>query len=403
MVYYVCNGCGESLKRAKVDQHAMQCYGCEYVTCIDCNKDFWGNDYKAHTSCVSEAERYGKVGAAVKENKGEVKQRLWCEKVDQLTTSSKTLSNEAKKLLMKLQDYPNIPRKRAKFLNFLTNSLRFFNTKVAEEVWDAFTELHKQANAPKPPPPAPAASKPTEEDKPKESLPQNGKPEVASQEVDTDSAQENTNPAKKKKKKSSKEEETHTATTAEENGKPLSKKKKKKLENKALQSAASENKLAPTADFLEPTNDQKTSKKKKKRKLEETDENGNVEVVGKKKGKKRKADEASKGSEVFYVDDHKKSKIEPEEKPVNLDDTENEGSNPTKFPWKRTIRLCLKAADDNELSLKKLKKKVLQEYCNFQQTNGLKVISDNEMNVLVLKKINNNPKLLVKKERVRLK
>lgn len=386
MVYYVCNGCGDSLKRNKVDQHAMQCYGCDYVTCIDCNKDFWGNDYKAHTSCVSEAERYGKVGAAVKENKGEVKQRLWCEKVDQLTSSSGKLSNEAKKLLMKLQDYPNIPRKRAKFLNFLTNSLRFFNTKVAEEVWDAFQELNKPT-----PPPAPKPA----EDKPKESE-QNGKTEVTEAEVDT-TAQENTNPTTKKKKKDKSTSDETTATT-EEDGKPLSKKKKKKLANKALQNGTSENKLTPTADFLQPTTDGK--KKKKKRKLEETtDENGNVEINGKKKGKKRKADENSTGSDLFYIDDHKKPKTE---EPVNLNDTENEG-NPTKFPWKRTIRLCLKAADDNELSIKKLKKKVLQEYCNFQQTNGGKVLSENEMNVLLLKKINNNPKLVVKKERVKLK
>merc|ERR1712150_27821 len=108
------------------------------------------------------------------------------------------------------------------------------------------------------------------------------------------------------------------------------------------------------------------NKKKKKRKLEETtDENGNVEVN-------------------------------------SINDSENEG-NSTKFPWKRTIRLCLKAADENELSIKKLKKKVLEEYYNFQQTNGRKMLSENEMNVLLLKKINNNPKLIVKKERVRLK
>jgi cell growth-regulating nucleolar protein len=58
MVFFVCEGCNESLKKNQVDKHAMKCHGCWAVTCVDCSVTFPGNDYAAHTSCVSEAQKY---------------------------------------------------------------------------------------------------------------------------------------------------------------------------------------------------------------------------------------------------------------------------------------------------------------------------------------------------------
>jgi len=58
MVFFVCEGCNESLKKNQVDKHAMRCRSCAAVTCVDCQVTFWGNDYAAHVTCVSEAEKY---------------------------------------------------------------------------------------------------------------------------------------------------------------------------------------------------------------------------------------------------------------------------------------------------------------------------------------------------------
>lgn len=41
MVFFTCNGCGESLKKAQVDKHVNMCRGCQVLSCIDCGKDFW--------------------------------------------------------------------------------------------------------------------------------------------------------------------------------------------------------------------------------------------------------------------------------------------------------------------------------------------------------------------------
>ena len=58
MVFFVCEGCNESLKKNAVSAHAARCRSCDAVTCVDCNVTFWGDDFMYHTSCVSEAERY---------------------------------------------------------------------------------------------------------------------------------------------------------------------------------------------------------------------------------------------------------------------------------------------------------------------------------------------------------
>jgi cell growth-regulating nucleolar protein len=36
----------------------MVCLLLKVLSCIDCGKDFYGDEYKAHDSCISEAEKY---------------------------------------------------------------------------------------------------------------------------------------------------------------------------------------------------------------------------------------------------------------------------------------------------------------------------------------------------------
>ena len=52
MVFFVCEGCNESLKKNQVDKHASRCHNCYAVTCVDCNVTFYGDDFRAHTSCI---------------------------------------------------------------------------------------------------------------------------------------------------------------------------------------------------------------------------------------------------------------------------------------------------------------------------------------------------------------
>ncbi|KAK4992671.1 hypothetical protein LTR50_001005 [Elasticomyces elasticus] len=57
MVSFSCENCGDVLTKKKLDPHRNQCYGASF-TCLDCMVHFRGTDYRAHTSCISEAQKY---------------------------------------------------------------------------------------------------------------------------------------------------------------------------------------------------------------------------------------------------------------------------------------------------------------------------------------------------------
>ncbi|CUM65505.1 uncharacterized protein PRCAT00003150001 [Priceomyces carsonii] len=59
MVSFSCEVCNDTILKKKLDQHRQRCNGA-YFTCIDCSTTFSGTDYKNHTSCITEAEKYEK-------------------------------------------------------------------------------------------------------------------------------------------------------------------------------------------------------------------------------------------------------------------------------------------------------------------------------------------------------
>ncbi|KAI6658011.1 Cell growth-regulating nucleolar protein-like [Oopsacas minuta] len=146
MVVFACNNCGDSLKKNQVERHALQSRGCNSFSCMDCCKDFNLQSYKAHTSCVSEAQRYQGAlyeGPEDGESKGAKKQKIWFEQVKQSIESSQHLSPRVSSLLSAIADYPNVPRKQKKFENFVGNSLRERNPKIIQQVWEAFSGQSK--------------------------------------------------------------------------------------------------------------------------------------------------------------------------------------------------------------------------------------------------------------------
>ncbi|KFZ20706.1 hypothetical protein V502_03038 [Pseudogymnoascus sp. VKM F-4520 (FW-2644)] len=70
MVSFSCEGCGDVLTKKKLDSHMNQCRGASF-TCLDCMVHFWGTEYRSHTSCISEAQKYqGALYRPEKEKKG---------------------------------------------------------------------------------------------------------------------------------------------------------------------------------------------------------------------------------------------------------------------------------------------------------------------------------------------
>lgn len=64
MVSFSCEACGDVLTKKKLDGHRNQCRSAVF-TCLDCQKTFHGVEYRAHTSCISEDQKY--QGALYKE------------------------------------------------------------------------------------------------------------------------------------------------------------------------------------------------------------------------------------------------------------------------------------------------------------------------------------------------
>lgn len=107
-----------------------------FLTCVDCLKDFRGDEFVAHTKCFTEAERYAAKGTYVakpERNKGAQKQELWTECLEELAQRN-DLEKYIRDVLQRVAAQPNVPRKKPKFVNFIKSCMRFDNTR-AEKIW----------------------------------------------------------------------------------------------------------------------------------------------------------------------------------------------------------------------------------------------------------------------------
>jgi cell growth-regulating nucleolar protein len=98
MVSFVCDRCQDTVKKPKLDQHANSCGG--PFSCVDCSVSFQGTDYRAHTSCISEAEKYQKaLYKGPKSKPATPAPKAKAEEVEEAPVSEKKLSKEEKKKL----------------------------------------------------------------------------------------------------------------------------------------------------------------------------------------------------------------------------------------------------------------------------------------------------------------
>lgn len=139
MVFFTCNHCGESLKKPVVDKHYQwkTCRGqTPFLTCVDCLKDFRGDEYRDHTKCVSELEKYSAKGFVAKadKNKGAKKQEIWIEVIQNLQIKP-GLDSSIKHALERIGSNSNVPRKKPKFLNFIKSSMKM-SPNNSEKLWN---------------------------------------------------------------------------------------------------------------------------------------------------------------------------------------------------------------------------------------------------------------------------
>ncbi|NWH88577.1 LYAR protein, partial [Aegithalos caudatus] len=369
MVVFTCNACGEAVKKAQVEKHVNICRNCQCLSCMDCGKDFWGDDYKEHVRCVSEDQKYGGKGFEAKTNKGDAKQQEWIQKIHEVMKKP-NISPKVRNILEQMRAFDNIPRKKVKFQNWIKNSLRINDSNLQDEVWDVFSEATRNV------------SLTGEQDKPQQ------KEEKQSAEIGQNTkAEENGitdgKPERKKSKRERKEE----------------RQKNKKKEKKDLK--------------LENQAEVKKSKKSKKGKGSVEDE---FEINGNDNHRILTIPELFKSfCLIAEVQKFNKNNFDHSCSSTVLilclysiiySGTADDFMLKTpsccrvsKFNWKGTIKAVLKQAPDNEISVKKLRKKVIAQY---YAVAGERHKTEEEILVIFNKKVNNNPKFRVLKDKVKL-
>ncbi|VDM48405.1 unnamed protein product [Toxocara canis] len=141
MVFFNCDRCGDALKKNQIEKHKFKCRSSTY-SCIDCNAVFTSVTYKDHLKCISEDQKYGGKNFVQKENKGEIKQNQWVEQVER---AIKNVHEPAvKNVLEQIRGFANIPRKEAKFINFLLNSIRIRDRSLCSKAWKCIADEAKR-------------------------------------------------------------------------------------------------------------------------------------------------------------------------------------------------------------------------------------------------------------------
>ncbi|KAL3865334.1 hypothetical protein ACJMK2_006933 [Sinanodonta woodiana] len=396
MVVFTCNACGEPLKKNQVEKHYLtQCRRCEVLSCVDCGKDFWGDEYQKHIKCISEEEKYSGKNFVPKPNanKGEVKQEQWIQQVQVAVEKSKS-NPKLRNTLERIQDYPNIPRKKSKFENFMKNSLNVRDSQVVSQVWDLLmVNIDKKMEAEK----LTSETNGTEGQQQNEELPAKLNKRERKEE-----RRKNMN---KKEKKDRSNPETDSGVNGDGEIHQKKTKKRKHEETESNSQTLEENK---GSDGLEEQQQQSEGaklskkegrKKKKNRSVPETESSclmGDSEIHQKKKKRKHEEIENDSPSQ------------EETENSIDQGDAENENEEerPGKlsrkrakvvFNWEDVITEVLKSKGE-EISIKKLKKKVLAEYLFRGGSNK----SEEKLWAKFDKKLTKNPKFKVLKDRVKL-
>jgi cell growth-regulating nucleolar protein len=103
MVYFMCDSCAATLKKNQVKRHKFECRNASVFTCIDCSKNFSGQDLENHTSCKTEAEKYFGKFYDSKKKSGADKWKGWKNEIKYVLKNAEADGidqNELKKIIL---------------------------------------------------------------------------------------------------------------------------------------------------------------------------------------------------------------------------------------------------------------------------------------------------------------
>ncbi|XP_072393521.1 uncharacterized protein [Diabrotica undecimpunctata] len=378
MVVFTCNHCGESLRKPTVEKHYNFCRSAKNLTCVDCFKDFRGEEYVTHTKCITEEERYSRKGSIPNGivKKGELKQESWVDMIKSILEQS-NLKPSHRSLLNTICNYSNIPRKKPKFMNFIKSSSGGrINMREVEEVWNII-ESYK----------AKKATKQNNTQDAKSSKDINPENEVTKRKICEDIANEDSEHEVPKKKK--KKEKLSNNTENGDSNKNIEDGESKKKKKKETSLAHVEN-----GDSNANTEQEATKKKKKKETslthVENGNSNENTEHEATKKKKKKKTtithevENGDSNENTEHEGEKKKNKKNKLSIQVENDNTAQENSHVEEETGNENFNYTNKILNiltkKRTITLQKLQKKVINAY--------LKHSGESEASPKIIKKFN---------------
>ncbi|KAL6033531.1 hypothetical protein STEG23_023547 [Scotinomys teguina] len=343
-----------------------------------------GDDYKGHVKCISEGQKYGGKDYEAKTHKGDAKQQAWIQKINELIKKP-NVSPKVRELLQQISVFDNVPRKKAKFQNWMRNSLKVHSDSVLEQVWNIFSEASSSEQDQQPP---------SHVAKPHAEIPTKVPP------VKTNGTTEEQGEAKKNKrerkeeqqKTRKKEKKALKSENHQENPTGQKRKKRKKGQEAGHEAGGEETTEAGGPPGKKRARGGQASEEDADRNGgpgDDADEGQTKTGAGKQKRRKHSEVESN----------YKKKKMKLPGQPEEGEGKDHEVPVKGKFNWKGTIKAVLKQAPDNEISVKKLRKKVIAQYHAVTSDHHM---SEEELLAIFNKKISKNPTFKVLKDRVKL-
>lgn len=288
------------------------------LTCIDCNKDFWGDAYKEHIKCVTEAERYGGKNFKPQVFKGEAKQQEWTELLSRII-ETQGMTPPVREVFERMQNFNNVPRKEKPFKNFLQSSMGVRNPSLAQDVWQTIQKAQQTLQKPQP------VNKQSE------------RPHVTDE-----------NASKNKKHQLSSNEESD-----------------QQQENGEQQDAPGQESTPGKKRQQNGTVDEEVVTKKSKRELQDSTVSEVTEESAKKRKRKKRQQEDADDCEDNTQNEEPAKKSKQQDQEVDIEaEGGAESEDRVKFKWKKAVKVALLEADDHQLSQKLLRKRVFKECRN---------------------------------------
>ena len=103
------------------------------------------DDYRSHTSCLTEVERYEKRDPAKRNATKQTPQEAWMQLLADSVSSAPT---HLQQHLNEISSRDNVPRKEKQFRNFVANSMKISKSTV-DQIWNHLKELKEKQQAAK--------------------------------------------------------------------------------------------------------------------------------------------------------------------------------------------------------------------------------------------------------------